>query len=352
FNPPNYGSLGVYFNSVNRNKRSITLDLAHPDARPAIARLLEGADIVVESFRPGVSAKLGIDYAAVSAMNAAVIYCSVTGFGQEGSLRGLPAHDMAIQAMSGAMGVSVDAQGVPPMPVFQAGDYAPAGFAISGILGAYIRRLRTGVGCQIDVAMYDAMFTWSNIALSGALARMAGFEGKPELEVWGDNPRYCTYATRDAKAVGVCLLETRTWKVFCDVVDRPDLYDEAEGFEDRHTDHGDRKQLYRDAIEALCGANDRDPLVERMMEKGIPICPVYTPDEAVRSQEAAERELVEWYDHPTQGRIAQLTSPLRRSGLVDIHRRASPELGADTQAVLEELGFDEGARAAIMNAAR
>ena len=341
FNPPHYASLGVYFNSVNRNKRSIVLDLQQADAQAAVKQLIASADIVVESFRPGVTAKLGIDYASAKTINPGIIYCSITGFGQDGSLANLPAHDMAIQAMSGAMGVNEQTRDVAPMPIFQAGDYAPAGYAVSGILGAYVRRLRSGQGCLLDISMYDAMFVWSNIALAGALARMGGFNGKPELEVWGENPRYCTYATRDQKSVGVCLLETRTWKVFCDHIGRPDLYTETEGYADRHTDHGTRKTLYEDAIREFCGTNDRDPLVAEMMAAGIPICPVYTPDEAVRSAEAEERGLVEWVDHPTQGRIPQLVNPLHASGLVDSHRRASPELGADTQGVLQELGIDE-----------
>lgn len=341
FNPPNYASLGVYFNSVNRNKRSVTLDLQRADCQAAACKLLKGADIVVESFRPGVTRKLGIDYDAVRHFNEGIIYCSITGFGQTGTLANLPAHDMAIQAMSGAMGVNHKTQTLAPMPIFQAGDYAPAGYAVSGILGAYVRRLRYGTGCHLDISMYDAMFVWSNIALAGALARLAGFEGKPELEVWGENPRYKTYVTRDKKSVGVCLLEMRTWKVFCDHIQRPDLYTADEGYEDRHTDHGARKALYEQAIAEYCATHERDAMVAEMMEAGIPICPVYTPDEAVRSPEAVERGLVEWFSHPTQGDIPQLVNPLTASGLTDPHRLPSPELGADTRDVLGELGYND-----------
>ncbi|MEM7407730.1 MAG: CoA transferase [Pseudomonadota bacterium] len=343
FNPPNYASLGVYFNSVNRNKRSVALNLATPSGRAAADALLKTGDIVVESFRPGVTERLGIDYARVSEYNPGVIYCSVTGFGQHGTMAGLPAHDMAIQAMSGAMGAGVGPGELPGMPVFQAGDYAPAGYAISGILGAWIKRLKSGRGCHLDIAMYDAMVVWSNIALAGALARLAGFDGKPELEVWGNNPRYCTYPTRDGKAVGVCLLEHRTWRVFCDLIARPDLYDDAEHYGDRHTDHGARQTLYRDAIATLCASEDRDCLVARMMAAGVPICPVYTPDEAVRSAEVGERELIEWVSHPTEGRIPQLINPLTKAGLTAPHRHCAPALGASTTQVLRELGLGEAA---------
>ena len=135
--------------------------------------------------------------------------------------------------------------------------------------------------------------------------------------------------------------------MFCDYIRRPELFHASEGYEDRHTDHGDRKVLYREAIAALCASRDRDELVAEMMAAGIPICPVYTPDEAVRSSAAEERDLIDWIEHPTQGRIAQLGHPLQATGLGDLHQRASPELGADTVDILLELGFDEATIAAV-----
>ena len=347
FNPPNYRSLGVYFNSVNRNKRSVCLDLSRDLAREAAGKLIAQADVVVESFRPGVTDKLGIAYHQVKENNPRLIYCSITGFGQSGSMANLPAHDMAIQALSGVMGNQFDATPVPPMPCFQAGDYAPAAYAISGILGALFKRQRSGRGCYLDIAMFDAMFVWSNIALAGAIARLTGVDGKPEIEAWGNNPRYNTYLTGDGKAVGVCLLETRTWKLFCDYIDRPDLYTDSETFSDRHTDHGEREAEYREAIAALCADRDRDSLTEEMMAAGIPICPIYSPDEAVVSPLVRERELLEHVEHPTEGRIPQPVNPLSRAGLADTRRRHAPPLGADTDGVLESLGYDMEQRKTI-----
>ena len=188
FNPPNYQSLGVYFNSVNRNKKSVCLDLFNGLAKEAALKLIAEADVVVESFRPGVTEKLGIDYKAVKTTNPGLVYCSITGFGQQGSMSGLPAHDMAIQALSVVMGNTFAAHPVPPMPCFQAGDYAPAACAIAGIMGALMKRMQHGQGCYLDIAMFDAMFVWSNIALSGAIARLSGAPGKPELEAWATIP--------------------------------------------------------------------------------------------------------------------------------------------------------------------
>ena len=347
FNPPNYRQLGVYFNSVNRNKKSVSLDLTQTRAREAACRLIAQADVLVESFRPGVTQKLGIDYPSVRETNEGLIYCSITGFGQSGEMAGLPAHDMAIQALSGVMGNQFESSAVPSMPCFQAADYAPSAYALSGILGALFQRTRTGAGCHLDIAMFDAMFVWSNIALSGAIARLSGSPGKPELEAWGNNPRYNTYATKDGKAVGVCLLETRTWQLFCERINRPDLFSSAETHGDRHTDHGDREALYREAIGELCASRERDELCEEMMAAGIPICPVYTPDEAVRSKLVRERGLLEEVEHPTEGRIPQPVNPLSHAGLADSQRSPAPSLGEHTDEVLESLGYDKEERRSI-----
>jgi len=236
FNPPRYREGSVYFNSVNRNKRSIALDLANDADRDVGMRLLADADIVIESFRPGVSEKLGIDYRSIVSINPKVIYCSVSGFGCEGDLSRLPGHDLSIQGITGQLGL-VQSDSAPPMPNFQAADYAGATYAVIAILGAYIRRMVSGEGTHLDIALYDSLMSLSNIALASAMARLAGHSGTPALEVWGGNPRYSTYRTRDGKAVTVALLEARTWHRFCEFVGRADLiYDES--LADRHSTQG------------------------------------------------------------------------------------------------------------------
>jgi crotonobetainyl-CoA:carnitine CoA-transferase CaiB-like acyl-CoA transferase len=325
FNPPYYRQGGVYFNSVNRNKRSIALDLKREDDRRIALELLRDADIVVESYRVGVTEKLGIDYPSLSQINPSVIYCSVTGFGSDGPFAQVPGHDLSIQGAAGILKPGAG-EGAPPMPGFQAADYAGATYATIAILSAYIQRLKTGRGRHLDVALYDSLLVLSNVALTGALARAAGFSGEPELEVWGTNPRYAIYPTRDDKAVTVCLLETRTWERFCQFIGRADLIYE-ETLADRHTSHGDRAGTFREVIGQLCLAHDRDALVARMVEADIPICPIYSPDEALASPEAKGRGLVRMAEHPLEGPIPQILDPLTRTGLADPQRRMAPGLG-------------------------
>jgi CoA:oxalate CoA-transferase len=331
FNPPTYREGSVYFHSVNRNKRSIALDLKVEEDREVALALLHRADIVVESYRPGVAAKLGIDYASIAAVNPGVIYCSVTGFGSEGPLARLPGHDLSIQGVAGLVG-PVKHGGIASMPVFQVADYAAATYAAVAVLGAWIQRQRSGRGRHLDIALYDSTVALSNIVLAGAMAKAAGHSGTPLLEVWGANPRYDIYPTRDGRAVTVALLETATWHRFLAFIGRHDLIAE-EGLADRHSDHGDRSQLYRQTIAAVCRAEDRDPLVKRMMAADIPICPAYSLDETLGAEEARSRALVAVEEHPREGRVTRIVDPLSRSGLARPTSRPAPALGEQSEEI-------------------
>lgn len=338
-NPPRYRTQSAYFVGVNGNKHFIALQLGTVAGAAVARRLLGWADVVVESFRVGVASRLGIDYAAARSANPAVIHCSITGYGQDGPLAHIAGHDLAIQATSGLLGVGSGA-----MPAFLAADYAGAATATIGILAALRRRDRTGRGCHLDIAMHDSLFAMGNIALGSGLAKQGGGSGEPQLEVWGGNPRYDLYPTRDGRQVAVCLLEPRLWALFCQELGRPDLISGEERPEHRHTPHGQRSQLYRDAIAAYCLAHDRDDIAARMEAQSIPVVAVLSPEEAVTSVNAAGRDLIDTVAHPTDGDVPVLRNPLHRAGLTRSGSRAAQPLGADTDEVLGWLGFSEAER--------
>lgn len=332
-NAPDFREQSVYFNTVNLNKRSVELDLADPEDRALAQSLMEGADVVVESFRSGVAARLGIDYETARSLNPSLVYCSVTGFGQHGPWAHIPGHDLVIQATSGVLGVAATPGVAPPLPGFQTGDYVAASYAVIAILAALNRRAATGEGGSIDVSMFDALFSMGNIFNGLALARASGNDRTPGMELWGGNPRYATYTTADGRAVAVSLLEARIWAHFCRLIGREDLIDESEGPEDRHTAHGERSALYRKALAEFCAARPRDELVAEMARHDVPIVPVLAPDEAIASEHARARGLVEWIDHPREGRIPVLANPLAESGLTTGVRRPAPALGEHTHDV-------------------
>lgn len=336
-NAPNFAHGSVYFNTVNLNKRSITLDLKCEADRMTAHRLIESADVVIESFRDGVPERLGIDYETSRALNPGIVYCSITGFGHSGPWAAIPGHDLVIQSTVGVMAAGAPQRGAPPIPGHQSADYAASSYGVIAILAALHRRNVTGEGGYLDISMFDSLFSMSNIVSGSALARAAGNHTTPAMALWGGNPRYRTYPTQDGKAVSVSLLETAIWRDFCTLIGREDLIHDDETPQDRHTEHGERASLYFKAISDLCLSRPRDELVAWMVAHAMPVLPVYTPDEAVNGPHAQARRLVEWIDHPTEGRIPVLSNPLARSGLTTRDRRPAPDLGADSVAVLAEL---------------
>ncbi|MCO5066840.1 MAG: CoA transferase [Rhizobiaceae bacterium] len=325
YNAPMLDRNSVYFHSINRNKKSVELDLNEPGDRARLDRLLSAADVVVETFRPGVAKKLAIDFDSVQRINPQIIYCSISGFGSSGPMAGVPGHDLSIQGMTGQLGM-VKNGGVPSMPSFHAADYAGACYAAIAILSAIVRRTSTGSGAYLDISLYDSLLALSPISLAGALARSTGRAEAGELEVWGGNPRYSIYQTADGKAVTVVLLETKTWYRFCDLIGRSDLA-VKESLAERHSVDPERGKAARAAIQEFCSRFSRDDLVEQMHKEGIPVCPIYASDEVLQSREAASRESIRTEQSENEGRVAQIVDPLARAGLSEPFRRMAPLLG-------------------------
>ncbi len=334
-NPPRQRAQTAYFASVNQNKRSAALDLRRPEGAEAARRLIARADIVIESFAVGVASRLGIDYANARLLKPGLIYCSVTGFGQDGPLAQSPGHDLVVQACCGVLGVADTGA----MPAFQAADYAGAAFAVIGILGALHRLRATGEGAHIDIAMHDSLLAMGEIVLSGALARAGGTTGTPTMEVWGGNPRYAIYPTSDQRHVAVSLLEPRLWARFCSAIGRNDLVFDDEMPEHRHSDHGERAARFREGIAGYCAHHTAAEIEQAMRATDIPVCAVATPDEALGSDHARSRGMV-YADHdPHDGAVVRIGNPLSRSGLAATRRQPPPLLGEHTAEILAEIGL-------------
>lgn len=340
-NPPAYKEGSVYFHSVNAFKRSLAVDLSSEEGLRIAHRLFETCDVVIESFRPGVPQKLKIDYAAAKKINPRIVYCSISGYGQDGPLSRVPGHDLVIQSMTGLMGVNLDNDPQPGPPGFLAGDYAGAAMAAIGVMAGVMQSRRTGAGCYIDLSMFDSLFYMNNIVLTGAMARLAGQSGQPTLQAFGGNPRYNVYVCKDGKPVAVSLLEARQWKQFCEVIGRTDMIFADEGFDSRLSDHGERAALFRSTISEFCASMDRAPLLALMEAHQIPIAAVNTPDEALQEPVVAARGLVGYTDDPVEGRIPHLVSPYKRAGLTREKHKTAPGLGEHNDDVLRELGFDD-----------
>jgi crotonobetainyl-CoA:carnitine CoA-transferase CaiB-like acyl-CoA transferase len=219
---PKFGADSVNFALLNRGKRSVAIDLKASDALDRLTPLIERADVVVEQFRPGVMDRLGLGYEALRGINPRIVYCAITGYGQHGPRAGVAAHDLNYVAEAGMLGLTCGADGAPVLPAALVADIAGGTYpAVMNILFALRRRDATGVGCKLDIAMADNLFTLMYWALGNGLA--AGEWPQPGGDlVTGGSPRYNIYRTRDGRFLAAAPLEQKFWENFCELLDIPD----------------------------------------------------------------------------------------------------------------------------------
>ena len=192
------GGSTVYFRNLNRGKKSVVMDLKKPEEREALLKLCEGADVFVESFRPGVVERLGVSYEQVSARNPRIVYCSISAFGQQGPLRDRPAHDLAVESLSGVISLNLGLDGKPTIPALPVADLVCALQGLSGILMALLRRERTGKGDYLDMAMYDATLAATANILGPTLAENRQPVARHERTT-GGSAFYRLYETADGR---------------------------------------------------------------------------------------------------------------------------------------------------------
>ena len=218
---PKIDGMSALYAQLNRGKECLELDLKNGSDRTSVVELIKNADIVLEQFRPGVMEKLGLDYAALSSVNPALIYCSITGYGQKGSLAHKAGHDLNYIAASGLLSVSSGGSDKPVVPPTQIADIGAGTFpAYSNILLALLNRHKSGKGCHIDIAMCDGTFVFS--CLAQAVGQAGGkFPVDGNWLLTGGSPRYQLYPASDSRLVAVGALEQKFWNIFCATIELP-----------------------------------------------------------------------------------------------------------------------------------
>ncbi len=333
--PPLQGEDSAYFLAVNRNKRSLTLNLRAPAGREVLRRLVQDADVLVEGFRPGVMAAMELDYAALRPLNPRLVYASLSGYGQTGPLRDRASHDVNYLARSGFLGLTGPADGAPALPGIPVADAIGALWAATGILLALLARERTGAGQYLDLAMADGVTALMGLPLAAMQAT-----GRPPARgadhLTGGLARYQVYETADGRFFSVGALEPKFWQRFCQAVGRPDLLDAILADESGQPEViAELRQLFRtrtrDEWAALLDAADA-------------CCePVLSLDELARDPQIVARELLTTLTRPDAGPLTQVRTPLRLSHTPDQVRTPPPRLGEHTDAILREAGYDDAA---------
>ena len=330
--PPLAGEQSGFFHALNRNKRSLRLDLKRPEGPAVLRRLVRRFDVVVESFRPGVMEKLGVGYAALRAENPRVVLCSISGYGQDGPYRDRAGHDLDYCATAGVLAVNGPAERPLPLGV-QVADVAGGAWpAVAGILAALVRRAATGEGAQVDISMTDGALAMLAIQLGAAWARGTPLRRGREL-LNGGAACYGVYRTKDGRFVALGALEPKFFLRFCQVAGRPELAErqfDGEGA-------GPRAEL-----EALFATRSRDEWARLGAEHDVCLAPVLEGDEPERDPQLGARGMFLAIDTPWEGKaVKSVRTPVRFAG-AEPPLRPAPRLGEGGEAVLAEAGFAEG----------
>lgn len=333
--PPWVGDESAYFLSVNRNKKSLTLNLKTPEGQAIARKLAVEADVVIENFKPGTVDRMGIDYETLAAENPGLVYCSITGYGQNGPYRDRPGYDFMIQAQGGIMSLNGPPDGDPYKVGVAIVDITAGLFASSAILAALHERSNSGRGQYIDVALLDAQVAWlANVAHNYfASGEAPGRYGNAHPNI----VPYELFPTADgylALAIGT----DGQYHRFCRIAGRPDLWAD-ERFQSNAGRVENRDELVP-LIQDICRQRPTTEWIERLVEAGIPAGPINDIPAVLADPQVQVREMVQEVDHATAGRIQLLGPVAKLSRTPAAIRQAPPSLGADTEEILaQRLGY-------------
>lgn len=320
--PPLIDGLGVFFRSSNRGKKSVVIDLKSEAGQAVLHRLVSTADVLIEGFRPGVSARLGADYETLRAVNPRLVYCSLSGWGQSGPDAQVSGHDLNYIALGGVLG----AEQIPRTPGAQAADVGGSYVAVMGVLAALLKRHRTGLGDYIDVALSEA-------AMPMALAAWVEANTTPDDEAFislrGESACYKVYDSADCQPLALAALEPKFWVNFCRAVERPEWID-------RHTIRGQQPALI-ESVAALFRTKTAAEWAAALKDADCCFTRVLSPGGLPDDPQIAARGMV----GVTDSGVPWMRSPVRL-GADEVTISEAPGYGEHTRAVLSPIGYADG----------
>jgi crotonobetainyl-CoA:carnitine CoA-transferase CaiB-like acyl-CoA transferase len=331
--PPFIGTQSSYFMSTNRNKKSITLDLKAKDGQEVLHRLAAKCDVVIENFRPGVTARLAADYATLSKINPRLIYCSISSFGQTGPYAERPGYDLIIQGMGGLMGITGEPEGPPVRIGVAITDLGAGMWATIAILAALQVRARDGAGQYLDISMMDGSVAWMSYVAGNYFAT-----GKAPQRMGSAHPSivpYQAFVASDGKSILLGGGNDRLFVSLCEGLSFQELPKDP-----RYTGNENRvknRATLIPLLEKRFREKTRNEWIKTLEALGVPVAPVYSIDEIFADEQVRHRGMEIEVPHPELGMVKQIAPAIRMSDTPCVVESAPPLLGEHTDEVLRAI---------------
>jgi CoA:oxalate CoA-transferase len=324
----------AYFMSINRGKKSITLDLKSEKGKEIVKELVKDADVVVENFKPGVMKKLGLDYEVLSKINPRLIYCASSGFGQTGPYSARPAYDLIIQGMGGLMSITGPDASLPTKVGSSVADIFAGMFSVIGILAALNYRNRAGKGQMVDVAMLDCVVS----ILENAVARYttSGIDPEPIGNTHPSIAPFTSVKTSDGY-INIACGNDNLWQALCQIIEKPELADL-----EKYCSNKDRCENMCNLLPILNEAMGSKPSaywLEKLEAGRVPAGPINTISKVVDDPQVVAREMILELEHPVAGTVKVPGTPMKFSETPSKITKPAPVLGQDNEAILTGLGY-------------
>ena len=332
FVQPFQGEVPAYFLNTNRGKEAITLNLKAEEGRKVFLRLIEKADVLIESFRPGTMAKLGLDYATLAGQNPRLIYGAISGFGQTGPYAGRPAYDIVAQAMGGTMSVTGEEGGEPVKVGAFIGDLAASLYLVIGILASLKERDQSGQGQMVDVSMLDCQVALclNPIAEYLATGKVPVPRGTRAIQA----TPFQVFETKDSR-LAILVLEEIQWEALCRVAQREDLLSDPR-FMNMQARNQNYQAFYPIFSEVMASRTNAE-WEEALKATNIIFCPVYSIDQVVRDPQVKAREMITEVQDERKGSFRVVGNPIKLSRSQEPLSGSLPELGEHTHQILSRL---------------